>query len=239
MKITSVNNDLVKETAKLLQRKYRKDKFLLEGSKCIEEALESGLEIENLFVLEGSNEFKDFKNRIETTEAVLSKISSTESAPKSVAVAKRLHQEWSDDYKKVILLENIKDAGNLGTILRTAAAFNVDAVVLYGDTVDLYNPKCVRSSVGNLWKIPVFELDNLDRFSDYERVATLPKSEKTVWLKDYKPAEKCLIMFGAESTGLSNELKDLATKNITIEMSDKVESLNLSVSVAVILYKMI
>lgn len=239
MKITSVNNDLVKETAKLLQRKYRKDKFLLEGSKCIEEALESGLEIENLFVLEGSNEFKDFENRIETTEAVLSKISSTESAPKSVAVAKRLHQEWSDDYKKVILLENIKDAGNLGTILRTAAAFNIDAVVLYGDTVDLYNPKCVRSSVGNLWKIPVFELDNLDRFSDYERVATLPKSEKTVWLKDYKPAEKCLIMFGAESTGLSNELKDLATKNITIEMSDKVESLNLSVSVAVILYKMI
>ncbi len=239
MKITSVNNDLVKETAKLLQRKYRKDKFLLEGSKCIEEAIESGLEIENLFVLEGSNEFKDFENRIETTEAVLSKISSTESAPKSVAVAKRLHQEWSDAYKKVILLENIKDAGNLGTILRTAAAFNVDAVVLYGDTVDLYNPKCVRSSVGNLWKIPVFELDNLDRFSDYERVATLPKSEKTVWLKDYKPAEKCLIMFGAESTGLSNELKDFATKNITIEMSDKVESLNLSVSVAVILYKMI
>lgn len=239
MKITSVNNDLVKETAKLLQRKYRKDKFLLEGSKCIEEALESGLEIENLFVLEGSNEFKDFENRIETTEAVLSKISSTESAPKSVAVAKQLHQEWSDDYKKVILLENIKDAGNLGTILRTAAAFYIDAVVLCGDTVDLYNPKCVRSSVGNLWKIPVFELDNLDRFSDYERVATLPKSEKTVWLKDYKPAEKCLIMFGAESTGLSNELKDLATKNITIEMSDKVESLNLSVSVAVILYKMI
>ena len=239
MKITSVNNDLVQETAKLLQRKYRKDKFLLEGSKCIEEAIESGLEIENLFVLEGSNEFKDFENRIETTEAVLSKISSTESAPKSVAFAKQLHKEWSDDYKKVILLENIKDAGNLGTILRTAAAFDVDAIVLYGDTVDLYNPKCVRSSVGNLWKIPVFELDNLDRFSDYERVATLPKSEKTVWLKDYKPAEKCLIMFGAESTGLSNELKDLATKNITIEMSDKVESLNLSVSVAIILYKMI
>lgn len=239
MKITSVNNDLVKETAKLLQRKYRKDKFLLEGTKCIEEAIESGLEIEHLFVLDGSNDFVGFDNRIETSEAVLAKISSTESAPKSVAVAKQLHQEWSDDYKKVILLENIKDAGNLGTILRTAAAFYIDAVVLYGDTVDLYNPKCVRSSVGNLWKIPVFELDNLDRFSDYERVATLPKSEKTVWLKDYKPAEKCLIMFGAESTGLSNELKDLATKNITIEMSDKVESLNLSVSVAVILYKMI
>lgn len=239
MKITSVNNDLVKETAKLLQRKYRKDKFLLEGTKCIEEAIESGLEIEHLFVLDGSNDFVGFDNRIETSEAVLAKISSTESAPKAVAVAKQLQRKWSNDYKKVVLLENIKDAGNLGTILRTAAAFNVDAVVLYGDTVDLYNPKCVRSSVGNLWKIPVFELDDLSVFAEYERVATLPKSNKSVWLKDYKPAEKFLIMFGAESTGLSNELKDLATKNVTIEMSEKVESLNLSVSAAVILYKLL
>lgn len=239
MKITSVNNDLVKETAKLLQRKYRKDKFLLEGTKCIEEAIEFGLEIENLFVFEGSKEFREFENRIETTEAVLSKISSTESPPKAVAVAKQLQRKWSNDYKKVVLLENIKDAGNLGTILRTAAAFNVDAVVLYGDTVDLYNPKCIRSSVGNLWKIPVFEFDDLSVFAEYERVATLPKSKKSVWLKDYNPAEKCLIMFGAESTGLSNELKDLATKNVTIEMSEKVESLNLSVSAAVILYKLL
>lgn len=239
MKITSVNNDLVKETAKLLQRKYRKDKFLLEGTKCIEEAIESGLEIEHLFVLDGSNDFVGFDNRIETSAAVLAKISSTESAPKAVAVAKQLQRKWSNDYKKVVLLENIKDAGNLGTILRTAAAFNVDAVVLYGDTVDLYNPKCVRSSVGNLWKIPVFELDDLSVFAEYERVATLPKSNKSVWLKDYKHAEKCLIMFGAESTGLSNELKDLATKNVTIEMSEKVESLNLSVSAAVILYKLL
>lgn len=238
MKITSVNNDLVKEIAKLLQRKYRKDKFLLEGTKCIEEAIESGLEIEHLFVLDGSNDFVGFDNRIETSEAVLAKISSTESAPKAVAVAKQLQRKWSNDYKKVVLLENIKDAGNLGTILRTAAAFNVDAVVLYGDTVDLYNPKCVRSSVGNLWKIPVFELDDLNAFADYERVATLPKSDKTVWLSDYEPAEKCLIMFGAESTGLSEELKNYATKNVTIEMSDKVESLNLSVSAAVILYKL-
>ena len=238
MKITSVSNDLVKETAKLLQRKYRKDKFLLEGTKCIEEAIESGLEIEHLFVLDGSNDFVGFDNRIETSEAVLAKISSTESAPKAVAVAKQLQRKWSNDYKKVVLLENIKDAGNLGTILRTAAAFNIDAVVLYGDTVDLYNPKCVRSSVGNLWKIPVFELDDLNVFADYERVATLPKSDKSVWLSDYKPAEKCLIMFGAESIGLSEELKDFATKNVTIEMSDKVESLNLSVSAAVILYKL-
>ena len=238
MKITSVNNELVKETAKLLQRKYRKECFLLEGTKCIQEAIDSGLEVERIFVLENSKDFVDFKNRIETTEAVLSKISSTESAPEAVAVAKKIKKVWSDDYKKVVLLENIKDAGNLGTILRTACAFNIDAVVLYGDTVDLYNPKCVRSSVGNLWKIPVFKLDDLSRFSDFERVATLPKSENTVWLKDYTPQEKVLVMFGTESLGLSQKLKDFATKNVTIEMSDNVESLNLSISAGVILYKL-
>ena len=238
MIITSVNNELVKESAKLLQRKYRKELFLLEGRKCIEEAIASGVEIKHLFVLSGSDEFSDFSDRIETTEAVLSKISSTENPPKSVAVARQVKRSWSSDYKKVILLENIKDAGNLGTILRTACAFNFDAVVLYGDTVDLYNPKCVRASVGNLWKIPVFEMDDLSIFESYERIATLPKSDNTIWLKDYKPAERILVMFGAESSGLSNDLKNYATRNVTIEMSNKVESLNLSISAGVILYKL-
>ena len=238
MKITSVNNELVRETAKLLQKKYRKDLFLLEGGKCIEEAVNSGLEIVHLFVEEREDLFKDFENKIETTEAVLSKISSTETPPKAVAVAKKIKREWSHLYKKVILLEGIKDAGNLGTILRSACAFNIDAVVLYGDTVDLYNPKCVRSTVGNLWKIPVFEMNDLSVFENYERVATLPKSNNTIWLKDYIPQDKVLIMFGSEASGLSEELKNFATQNVTIEMSDKVESLNLSVSAGVIMYKL-
>ena len=141
MKITSFNNELVKETANILQKKYRKDLFLLEGVKCIEEAVNFGLEIVHLFVEEGEDLFKDFENKIETTEAVLSKISSTETPPKAVDKEKKIKREWSHLYKKVILLEGIKDAGNLGTILRSACAFNIDAVILYGDTVDLYNPK--------------------------------------------------------------------------------------------------
>ena len=105
MIITSVNNELVKETTKLLQKKYRKTHFLLEGIKCIEEAIESGLEIERLFVLEGLNEFANFNDRIETTEAVLSKISSTESAPKAVAVAKKLIENGRKIIKKLFYLK--------------------------------------------------------------------------------------------------------------------------------------
>lgn len=241
MKITSVNNDLIKETAKLLQRKYRDKMFLLEGVKCIEEAIESGLEIVNLFVLENSGLFEN-RDKIEVTEAVLSKISSTATPPKAVAAAKIPTPKWSEEFKNIVLLEDIKDAGNLGTILRTACAFNVDALILYGDTVDLFNPKCVRSSVGNLWKIPVFSIRDFEELKEkaanYEKIATLPKTDNSVWLRDYTPKEKVVIMFGTESCGLSKDLIDFADKNITIEMSDKVESLNLSISAGVILYKL-
>lgn len=245
-KITSVNNDLVKYTVKLQQRKYRDESglFLLEGEKCIEEAIESGIEIEYIFVIEGYNKFNN-QQVIETTEAVLSKISTTTSAPKCAAVGKQVKREWKKSFKRIILLEDIKDAGNLGTILRTSCAFGVDAIILYGDTVDLYNPKCVRASVGNLWKVPVFSIKDPDELknlcNDFTPIATLPKKENTIWLKELNTIDKALVMFGTESSGLSRELTDFAKdkgKAITIEMTDKVESLNLSISVGVILYKL-
>ena len=244
MKITSVNNELVKETAKLLRGKFRDESglFLIEGEKGVKEALDAGVEIERIFVLEGVNGYPQEKV-IETTDAVLSKISDAKSAPKVVAVAKQPKQDFKilEKAKKVVLLEGIKDAGNLGTILRTASAFGIDAVVLYGDTVDLYNPKCVRSTVGCLWKTPVFQIKEFDElkniFNHYERVATLPKGEDIENLESYMPHENVLVMFGSEADGLSDELKGFATKNVTIEMSKEVESLNLSVSAAVVMYK--
>lgn len=246
MKITSVNNEMVKEAAKLQQKKFRDESglFLLEGDKCIEEAINAGVQIEKLFVIENYDKF-NISDRIETTDAVLSKLSSTATAPKSVAIGKKIKSEWKETYNNVVLLENIKDAGNLGTIIRTSCAFNVDAIILYGDTVDLYNPKCVRATVGNLWKVPVFEIKDFRELKkmckDFTPIATLPKSENTVLLKNYKSKDKQLIMFGTESSGLSNELINYAEKSgksVTIEMTDKVESLNLSISVGVVLYKM-
>ena len=82
-------------------------------------------------------------------------------------------------------------------------------------------------------------MSDLSLFEDYERIATLPKADNTVWLKDYAPQDKVLVMFGTESSGLSDKLKNFATKNVTIEMSDKVESLNLSISAGVIMYKLL
>lgn len=258
MEITSVNNELVKETVKFQQKKYRDEtkKFLLEGFKAIDEAFLAGIEVERLFVNKNNDAMLNlFQQRIKesktstdliiTTEPVLKKISTTDSAPDAVAVAKQKIFEIEDikEAKKILLLENIKDLGNLGTILRTAKAFAQDAIILFGDTVDIYNPKCVRAAVGNLWKIPVVHIKDFEtlktKFANFERIATLPKAEGTINLKDFSVKTPYMVMFGSEADGLSKELIDFSTKKLTIEMDSEVESLNLSVSVAVVLYQLI
>ena len=247
MEITSVNNDLVKKVVKLQQKKYRTESglFLIEGYKSIKEGFELGIELKEVFVLaEKIEKYKFLKDVISTNEAVLKKISTTDTPPESVAVAVQPDNNFDrlKTSKKVVLLENISDAGNLGTIIRSAAAFNIDSVVLLGNTVDLYNPKCVRSAVGNLWKVNVVNVKSLseiqDIFKSYERVATLPKENNTVWLSDWTPKDKVLVMLGSEADGLTGELKNWATTNLTIEMNKGVESLNLSVSAGIVMYKL-
>lgn len=242
--ITSINNELVKETVRLQQKKYRdkENKFLLEGFKSIEEAYNAGVKIEYVFTTDEKKYSFLGEKVILTTEPVLKKVSTTDSAPDAVGVGiKKVYSiEDLKGARKVVLLENIKDLGNLGTILRTAVAFGADAVVLYGkECADLYNPKCVRSTVGNLWKIPVVyieEFSGLQIFKEFERVATLPRA--TQYLKDFNIKEPMLVMFGSEADGLSEDLINFATKEVKIEMASKVESLNLSVSCAVVLYEL-
>lgn len=245
MEITAVTNNLVKETVKLQQRKYRDltGKFILEGFKAIDEAYHAGIELEHVFVLKEKSENYNFLQDkiILTNEAVLKKISTTDTPPEAVGIAFQRHYAMDDlkDTKKVVLLENIRDLGNLGTILRTSAAFGADAVVLYGDCVDIYNPKCVRASVGNLWKIPVVNIKHFEDlknvFQNYKRIATLPRARTL--LKDFKTDFPVVVMFGSEANGLSEELQRFATSSVKIEMAENVESLNLSVSCAVVLYK--
>lgn len=246
MEITSVNNELVKETAKLQQKKYRGDKFLLEGFKAVEEAHLSGIKIEKAFVEKNKKGKYLFLNCeiIETNEAVLKKISTTSTPPEIVAVAIQKEGAFDNLGDNVLLLENIRDLGNLGTIIRTAVAFGVDSIVLYGETVDLYNPKVVRSAVGNLWKINIVQMASVAElekyFSGYERFGTLPKSSNSEYLSKIKFSDKPkLVMFGSEAEGLSDDLKQFADNNITIEMKENVESLNLSISAGVVMYQIL
>lgn len=246
MEITSVNNDLVKNTVKLQQKKYRniEKKFLLEGFKAIKEAFDSEIILEHVFV--DKNKIKEYEFckdiLIEASEPVLKKISTTDSTPEAVAIGVQKIFDIKDlkNVQKVVLLEDIKDSGNLGTILRSAVAFGADAVVLFGDCVDIYNPKTVRASVGNLWKLPIVQIKDVETFNkifkDFNKIATLPRSKNL--LKTYKINLPTVVMFGSEADGLTDELIKLSNDSVKIEMSPKVESLNLATSVSVILYEL-
>ena len=248
MEITSTTNNLVKDVSKLAQKKYRNETklFLIEGQKAVEEASALNLQFENVFILkEKAQKYPQFKNAILTNEAVLKKISTTDTAPEIVATAKQIEFKLEDiqSKNKLVLLENIKDSGNLGTIFRTCTALGVEGIILCADTVDVYNPKTVRSAVGNLFKTPFVSIKNAKEikkyFPQHEILATVVPQENTHNIIGLKPANKSIIMFGSESTGLSAEAIEIADKKITIPISKEVESLNLSTAVTICVWELL
>lgn len=252
--IISVQNPLIKEVYGLQQKKNRNQRglFLIEGYKGVVEALKNGLDVRNIFISKDFNQdlppFAEDKIFI-CSEQVLAKISTTESPPDIVAVASQLKYSIQDMFSVknplIIVLENIKDPGNLGTIIRTAKAANVSGVILTDNTVDIYNPKTVRSSSANLWKIPIVCLsektqikEKLNKFVKNHFVATtVSQNKKQSVYYDISYNKPVVIMFGSEAEGISEELVEIADELITIPMNNEVESLNLSISVGIILYE--
>ncbi len=243
-KITSTTNEKIKEVAKLAQKKYRTESglFLAEGVKVIEQAHKSGFDIKNVYVIESKVEKYNFiKDKlIVVNEAVMKKISTTDSPPDAVAVVvqKKYSIKEHKNAKRILLLENIKDAGNLGTIIRTACAFDMDAIILAGDCVDIYNPKVVRATVGNLFQIPILQVENVTElkklFPEHALIATVVRDEATIALDKIDFKKPFIIAFGSEADGLSDELIKNADLKTTIEHNKNVESLNLSTAVAIV-----
>ena len=247
-KITSKDNEKIKYVAKLiLNKKFRETekKFVVEGFKAVYEACCFGLKLRDVFVHHSFLEKFEFLDENKLTlvdDNILKKISTTESFSKCVAVFDMLDYSLNDLKTKntIVLLENIKDGGNLGTIIRSANAFGVDGIVLYGDTIDLYNPKVIRSSVGNFLKIPIVKVNDIEAIKTPFKLHTFyaTKVDTDVDLKTIKFEEKKVIMFGSEAEGLSNKLFDLADNFFTIKMQNRVESLNLSVAASIVFYSL-
>ena len=241
--ISSVNNELIKTYSKRKQKKYRniEQLFIIEGLKCVEDAILQGIKIVDIFILKNKVEKYNYKNAIAVDEKVMKKMADTENVPEILAIGETKTYNFSaQKHNKIAVLEGIKDAGNLGTIIRSACAFGIDAIILTGDCIDLYNPKVVRSSVGNMFKIPVFKMsideikNNLKEYSIY---STIVKDGED--LENIKFTPKSVILFGSEADGISKELQEIATKHITLKMAKNVESLNLAISASIIFYKML
>lgn len=236
--ITSVSNEIVKNAAGLSLRKYREKTglFIAEGKKAICGLFETGFELVEIFTKE-EIEIKCAKKYF-VNNAVLSKISTTKTPCEIIGIFRQKNYKLADftNKKRILLLENIKDAGNLGTILRACKAFNIEGVLLIGDTIDLYNPKVVRASVG-CFDLPVININHNDLSKFNHKIYSTALYEDSIPLKHIEFKEPFIIAFGSEAGGLTKEFLKNKTENIKIETSNNVESLNLASAVSICLYK--
>lgn len=241
-----LSNNRIKEIIKLHQKKYRDESglFLAEGEKTLEEILNSDINIKEIIALEGFNSEKINYPYIFVDENIMKKITTTSTLCNVLVVAEKKSIDISQikTKKKIALFDSISDPGNLGTIIRSAAAFGIEGIILYGNCVDLYSPKVIRSCAGNFLKIPVVFIKNIEElnknFKDYTKISTAIYEKNNISIKEAARIEKYIVMFGSEASGLQEELVKIADKNIKLQMENNVESLNLSVSASIIFYEL-
>ena len=244
--INTISNSKIKEITKLHLKKYRDETglFIVEGLKAVEELINEKIEILNIYALKNTDISKINYPVIIIDENTIKKISTTNSPCEILAVAKQKKYpvEILKSKNKLILLDSISDPGNLGTIIRSSSAFGIEGIILYGNSTDLYSSKVVRSTAGNFFKVPVVEIKDLKTLKqlskNYTLIGTTLSKENNINFEECKKLNKYIIMFGSESKGLSSDLSNLADKNIKLKMKNNVESLNLSISVSIILYEL-
>lgn len=253
--ITSFSNPIIKSVRGLHDRKGRQQngQFLVEGLQAIGMAFDAGFFPELLLhapertvhpVLKKLLHALPTKQVIETTPAILSKISARDNAQAVMAVYR---QQWAKLPEKPggvwVALENIKDPGNLGTIMRTADAVGAAGIILVGDSCDPYSVEATRASMGSIFATPIVKLTQ----NAFTEVATKWRKQGSVLATtlqgsaDYravKPKQPVLVMMGNEQKGLPDALVDLATDKVKIPMRGTAESLNIAVATAVILYQL-
>ena len=143
----------------------------------------------------------------------------------------------------ILILDNIQDPGNLGTIIRSSLAFNVDTIVTSLDTVDLYNPKVLRSTQGMIFHLNIVNMDLTEAITKLKKEEYPIYGTKVEYGSDVSPLpkkdrRKYALVMGNEGNGISSEVSALCDKFLYIDMNDKVESLNVAVATSILLYEL-
>jgi RNA methyltransferase, TrmH family len=251
--LTSLQNPLVKQIRKLHSSKerHKQDLFLIEGTHLVEEAVSVNYSLEVVCCTpewQAANsslwqQACNLSTRAETvSEEVLKAIATTVQPDGIVAIAKRSDRPSDVPFTNVVLaLETIQDPGNLGTIIRTAAATGTSGLWLSEDCVDLDHPKVLRASAGQWFRLAMAVSPDLKATVQHSQkegmqvVATLPNATLTYWEVDWcKPS---LILLGNEGAGLSPELTEMADIQVKIPLHPGVESLNVAITAALMLYE--
>lgn len=209
--------------------------FLVEGYKSIKELVNAGMKVIDIYVIDGCHELKEFTTTLVTIKD-MKMMSSLTTPPGYLAVFEIPAESPLPDSGSVIALENIQDPGNLGTIIRLADWFGIKNVVCSTQTVDVYNPKCIQSSMGSIARIHVHYTD-LHEYLSSTSMTIYPTAMQGMSMYDCNFQEDAVLLMGSESHGLSQSLLDLAP-SITIPQHNHTgttESLNVAMATAILL----
>lgn len=234
--VTSSSNDLIKKVNKLRRKKYRKESslFIIESEKLIGEAFLSGLEVKDVLIRSDKEPLNYTANYTFIEEDLFNKISSLVTPDGYMAIVKMKETDQFTDM--ILVLDKIQDPGNMGTLIRSAEAFAFNTIISIS-SVDFYNEKVLRSSMGSIFRLNLHEksYDFLNELNDYQiYIADMDGKD---FRKESYPDKLCLVI-GNEGKGISKEIEDLANKTIKIPMQGKIESLNAGVSGSILMAAM-
>ena len=235
LEILSKNNQKIKDASALKLKKVRLEKglFLMEGIKNLDLALTYG-NVKTIFTSIGLPKIGKDIETYKVNDEVLRKLAVSENPEGVVFVCETLKpKKDKKDYHKIVYLDQINDPGNLGTILRTAVAFNYDAVVLSKGSVDLYNEKVIAASKGAIFLVDAF-VGNIEDYKD-KQIIVSTLDENSIPLNECKKPNDFVLVLGNESHGVSEPIVKIANQLVKIEMNDVIDSLNVAIAGAILM----
>lgn len=244
--IESNQNKIIKEVNSLKAKKER-DKtglFILEGKRLVDE-IPNSWEIKYLLKAESYSEDINFENVYTVKDSLFEKISETVNPQGILAICHIKEFDVTNvDYSNspfFVVLENVTDPGNMGTLIRTADAAGADGIFLSKGCVDIYNPKVIRATMGSIFHLPIYRnLNLMDLMEDFKNnnVKTLAahlKGTSTPYKVDMTTA--CAVIIGNEANGLSDEISEMASDLVKIPMPGKAESMNAGIAGGILIYE--
>ena len=242
--ISSVKNEYVRHLSALSSERslrYSRGEFFCEGLKPLKDAIDAGVEITSvLWRGEPALEIPCEK-QYSGTDAVFEKASSMKNSPGPVFTVKIPAPDTETPFSNAIILENVQDPGNVGTVLRSANAFGIGCVILAGDCADPYSPKCARASMGAVFRQRIISCSS-SRAAEICRANGLPlyAAALSADSRDVRQISlaSCAVAVGNEGNGLSAEFLALADAKLIIPMTPCSESLNAAVAASVLMWEM-
>ena len=252
--ISSKDNELIKHIKKLKDKKYRDEnnEYIIEGVKLIEEAVQEKVKIKKVIICDDTTRTYEIPTNVMleiakyecvyVTDKIFSSITQVTNPQGIMAIIEKTTENQQVDYSEdiIVALDNVQDPGNLGTIFRTVDSIGLKQIIVTKDTVDAFNSKVVRSTMGAIFRVKIIETPDLVqsikemRKHHFKLMVTSLQTDNSIYDIEFN---KKIIVIGNESNGVSKEIQDMADEKAKVPMLGKTESLNASVAAGIVMYE--